>query len=200
MEPRGNLPEPHQIRRHVCGSAALTRPFRPPWASTRSDWHRQSSNLSPEPAVPATASRDNWRQSREEPTESICGGAFCSIPSSASPETSRLIHDTTMGLDGRALDRAVGAENAAIAGRWTQQRFAVPAFVKNLAGIRGHGFLRGRTAMRAGQRRLKDNRQPRPDSRFHRCVRLGGRPESVVAIFLKNAHRGTSSGHRFTGR
>jgi len=62
-----------------------------------------------------------------------------------------------MLLNWRATYRAVGAEDAAVAGLGTQHRSAVAAFIEELAGIRGHGFLLGETAIRAGQHGLEDD-------------------------------------------
>jgi len=53
-------------------------------------------------------------------------------------------------LDGRAFDRAVGTENATVAPLGVQDSFAVPALVKPLAGVRGHGLRRHMAALGAG--------------------------------------------------
>lgn len=60
-------------------------------------------------------------------------------------------------LDRRTRHRAERTEHAAVTRLRTQQRFAVQTLVIELASIRGHGFLPGETAVRAGQYRFEDD-------------------------------------------
>jgi len=62
-----------------------------------------------------------------------------------------------MLLNRRALHRTEGAEDAAVTRLGAQHRSAVAAFVEKLAGIRGHGFLLGEAAIRAGQDGFEDD-------------------------------------------
>jgi len=59
-------------------------------------------------------------------------------------------------LNGRALDRTVGAENAAITSFWPQHGSAVRAFVEVQAGIGRHHLDRSETAMWTGEDGFKD--------------------------------------------
>jgi hypothetical protein len=59
-------------------------------------------------------------------------------------------------LDRRALHRAIGAVDAAIARFRAKQGFAVAAFIVELASIGRHGFPPGKSAVRAGDYRFKD--------------------------------------------
>ena len=58
-------------------------------------------------------------------------------------------------LDRWALHGAERAEHAAVAATGSQNQLAVAALIVELALIRGHCFLFGKTAMRAGQHGLK---------------------------------------------
>jgi hypothetical protein len=59
-------------------------------------------------------------------------------------------------LNWRALDRTIGAEDAAIASYWPQHGSAVRAFIKIQAGIGRHDLDRGETAMRTGEDGFKN--------------------------------------------
>ena len=58
---------------------------------------------------------------------------------------------TALLLDGRALDRAIGAIHAAIPGFRAQEGLAVAAFVVELARIRWHDLRLGEAAVGTGQ-------------------------------------------------
>ena len=79
-------------------------------------------------------------------------------------------------LHRRAFDRAVRAENAAVAGLRSQHRLAVLALVEELAGVRWHNLALGVAALRACQHRL----QLRCGGDHLRTVE--GYPASVVAL------------------
>src|SRR3989338_8111249 len=57
------------------------------------------------------------------------------------------------GLNGRARNRAVGAEHAAVAGLGSEHLVTLFAFVKPLARIGGHGFVFMVPATGAGEGR-----------------------------------------------
>ena len=61
-----------------------------------------------------------------------------------------------LALNRRALDGAIGAEDAAVTGFRFVQRFALGAFPKEQAGVGGHGLRFLSAAGRAGQGRIKN--------------------------------------------
>jgi hypothetical protein len=60
-----------------------------------------------------------------------------------------------LGLNRRALVRAMRTEDAAVAGLWMQQRLAVVALIEPLASINGHRLFLRVTALRARDGRLQ---------------------------------------------
>lgn len=83
-----------------------------------------------------------------EPTETGGGQAWSpTLPAAAA----LLLHR-------RALHGTERAEYATVARPGSQQDLAVAALVKELAGIRGHGFLSGKTTVRTGQHGFQDDR------------------------------------------
>ena len=60
-------------------------------------------------------------------------------------------------LDRGALDRAVGAEDAAVSGKRPQHSVAVCALMEEAAGIGRHLFQRGVAALWTGQGGLKND-------------------------------------------
>ena len=100
----------------------------------------------------------------------------------------------TMQLDRRTLRGTVGAEDAAIAGFWPYQRFALLTFVKKEARIARHCLCRLMAAMRTCEHRLEDDFERR-----HFVVPLcsvEGKPAFVVAF--TSAGGLTLSGSYFT--
>lgn len=84
------------------------------------------------------------------------GASYAPQPSASLPSAGAAYSASVAGfrvrpLLGRAFDRSVGAEHAAIALLGAQHRFAPAAFVEELAGVRGHGFRLGESAARTGQ-------------------------------------------------
>jgi hypothetical protein len=63
----------------------------------------------------------------------------------------------TLRLNGRTLHRAVGTEHTTVTGFRAHQRLTAVAFIEELARIRAHGFLFGKTTARTSQHRFKRN-------------------------------------------
>ena len=61
------------------------------------------------------------------------------------------------GLFGRAYNRAIGTEHAAVAGFGFQQRMAGRAFVKELTGVGRHVLGTLMSAVRAGKSGFQDD-------------------------------------------
>ena len=75
-------------------------------------------------------------------------------------------------LFGRARDRTVGTEHAAVSGLGLQHRAATRAAIKELAGVGRHGLRPGRGAMRARKNRLQDHRS-KPYCQIGEPIRRG---------------------------
>jgi hypothetical protein len=69
----------------------------------------------------------------------------------------RLTAASALRLNWRTLDRTKRAKHAAVTRVGTQQSLAFTALIEELAGICGHGFLLGKTAVRTGQHGLEDS-------------------------------------------
>jgi hypothetical protein len=63
----------------------------------------------------------------------------------------------TLLLNGRTLDRTKRTEYAAVTWIGAQQGLAVAALIEKLAGVRRHGLLLGKAAVRTSQHGFKDN-------------------------------------------
>jgi hypothetical protein len=58
---------------------------------------------------------------------------------------------SSLFLNRGTLDRAERTKHAAVAAIGAQHRFAIAALIEKLAGVRRHGFLLRKFAVRAGQ-------------------------------------------------
>src|SRR5579864_1056201 len=135
-------------------------------------------------ARPATvrsemSSRTNSAGAAKVPTTSLAAAVVVSTASttSVSPSSGGSLGNASTATDGgpawlpdrpaaaaalllhrRALHGTERAEYAAVPRIGAQQGLAVAALVKELAGIRGHGFLSGKTTVRTGQHGFQDDR------------------------------------------
>lgn len=90
-------------------------------------------------------------------------------------------------LDGRALDRTVAAEDAAIAGQRPQQRLARLALMEEQASVRRHLELCRMTAFRAGKDRA--GLDASPSGRWRHLREYVMEPERFAPEFKKRGVR-----------